>query len=314
MITKRSFSLFLMAVFFTTVIIELSFGQVNRRTVGGHEYAQLDGVWYTVVQGKQGDLVDTKHLLVRLKDRGDIDRFDFSALFLPRLKNVRGEFADGFYELEVPKGLDGFEVARQLECTGRFDEVLFNIFIKVDANPNDQYYSSQWSLPKVSMSSAWDINTGSNTVIVAVIDVGGDHVHEDLIGNRWSGVGFDFYDNDPDPYPSDNARHGTAVAGILGAVTNNTIGVAGVAGGWGGVGGIRIMHLDAGWRDANGDEWISVSASAQAIDSAAAWGARVINMSFGSIGSQSAWESAINRAVNNYGVVCVASSGNYRSG
>lgn len=293
---------------------EVSFSQENLKSVGRYKYAQFNGVWYTVVDGKQGDLVDTKRLIVRLKDRRNIDRFNFSALGLPRLKNVRGEFADGFYELEIPTHLDAFDVAKTLERSGAFDEVLFNVFIKVDATPNDPQYANQWNLSRVVMSSAWDISTGSSNIIVAVIDVGADYNHEDLIGNRWPRIGYDFYDNDSDPYPSDSATHGTAVAGILGAVTNNSIGVAGVAGGWGGVGGIRVMHLDAGWRDANGHEWIGVSASAQAIDSAAAWGARVINMSFGSRDAYSVWESAINRAVNNYGVVCVASSGNYLSG
>jgi len=164
---------------------------------------------------------------VRLKDKAGIDTFDFSSAGLPRMRNVRGEFADGFYELEIPDGLDGFDVASRLERTGKFDEVLFNVFVKVHANPNDQYYGSQWNLPKVSMSSAWDLSTGDTTIIVAVIDVGADYDHDDLAGNRWTDIGYDFYDGDDDPYPSDEARHGTAVAGILGAVTNNSIGVAG---------------------------------------------------------------------------------------
>lgn len=96
-------------------------------------------------------------------------------------------------------------------------------------------------------------------------------------------------------------------------MTNNGLGVAGVAGGWGGNGGIRIMHLRAGYRDNNGNEWISLSAAAQATDSAASWGARVINMSFGG-DSYPALENAINRAVDDSGVVVVASAGNYRSG
>ncbi|MFZ0390175.1 MAG: S8 family serine peptidase [Calditrichia bacterium] len=311
--SKKFFSLILLAMFLA-IMSKTATGQVNLQSVGLHQYAQYDGTWFTVVKGEQGDLVDTKHLIVRLKDKADIDSFDFSSANLPRLKNVRGEFADGFYELEIPNELDGFEVARRLEGTGRFDEVIFNVFIKVHANPNDQYYGSQWNLPKVSMPDAWNISKGDTTIIVAVIDVGADYDHEDLAGNCWSGIGYDFYDHDDEPYPSDQARHGTAVAGILGAVTNNSIGIAGVAGGWNGSGGIRIMHLDAGWRDINGNEWIDFSASAQAIDSAAVWGARVINMSFGSGSGYSAWQSAINRAVTSYDVVCIASAGNYQQG
>ena len=313
MTTKRFLSLFLIALLYTPVFILISFSQVNQRTIGRYEYAQFDGVWYTVVQGKRGDLVDLKHLLVRLKDKADIKTFDFNKIGLPKLKDVRGRFADGFYELEIPEGVDPFEVAYRLQNTGKFEEVLFNVFVEVDKFPNDPYYTDQWNLGKISISNAWDIETGSSNIIVAVIDVGADYNHEDLIANRWSSIGYDFLDNDPDPYPSDGAAHGTAVAGIIGAMTNNGLGVAGIAGGWGGTGGIRIMHLDAGWKDVSGLERIGLSASAQAIDYAAAQGARVINMSFSSQTPYSPWESAINRAVNDYNVVCVASAGNYSS-
>jgi len=248
--TAKAFALTVLVLLFA-VVHETARGQVNLQRVGSINYAQFDGIWYTVVDSQQGDLVDTKHLVVRLKDKSDINRFDFTAIDLPHLRSVRGELVDGFYVLEIPDELNSFEIARKLEATGRFNDVVFNLFIKVHANPNDPHYGSQWNLPKISMASAWDITTGSNTVIVAVIDVGGDHGHEDLIGNRWSGIGYDFYDEDSDPYPSDGARHGTAVAGILAALTNNSIGVAGVAGGWSGVGGIRIMHLDAGFRKFN---------------------------------------------------------------
>jgi subtilisin family serine protease/tetratricopeptide (TPR) repeat protein len=308
------FARIMMTAVCLSVIVETSLSQENLKSVGRYQYAQFDGVWYTVVDGGQGDLVDTKHLIVRLKDRSDIRTFDFGAVGLPKLRDVRGRFADGFYQIQLPMNVDAFEVARRLVTTGKFDELHFNVFVKVNATPNDQHYTNQWNLSRIVMSNGWDITTGSSNVVVAVIDVGADYNHEDLQANRWDRIGYDFYNNDSDPYPNDGARHGTAVAGILGAVTNNTIGVAGVAGGWGGTGGIRIMHLDAGWRDANGDEWIDFAASAQAIDSASAWGARVINMSFGSLDSYSGWESAINRAVNNYGVICIASAGNYRSG
>ncbi len=316
---QRNSSMLILVVMFFGIICATLNAQVNLKKVGNYQYAQYNGVWYTVIDGRQGNRMDPKHLVVRLKDKSNIDLFDFQGVSIPKLKNVRGEFADGFYELEIPAGHDGFEIAEKLEKTGKFDEVLFNFFVDVDANPNDQYYNNQWALSQINVSSAWNITTGVNSVILAVIDEGGDYNHEDLIGNKWSGTGYDFHNNDSDPYPDDEARHGTAVAGILGAVTNNGIGVSGVAGGWGGTGGVRIMHLDAGyrWYDQVNQEWresLSPSAIAQAIDYAAVWGAKVINMSFSSPSGFTAWSSAINSAVNNYGVVCVASAGNYRSG
>ena len=317
MSSKKFFSLLLLFLFL--VCNKSVNGQVNLQKIGVYQYTQYNGIWYTAVNGKKGDRVDTKHLLIRLKDRTNIKQFDFSALNIPQLKMVRGEFADGFYELEIPNKIDGFKIARKLIQTERFEDVLFNIFFEVDASPNDTHYGSQWNLSKISMPDAWNFSTGDNSIIVAVIDVGTDYDHEDLAGNCWTNIGYDFYDNDDDPYPSDDARHGTAVTGILGAVTHNSTGVAGVAGGWNGSGGIRIMHLDAGyrWFDTETQQWresISLSAASEAIDSAATWGARVINMSFGGYSGYSPLESALNRAINNYDVVCVASAGNYSQG
>jgi subtilisin family serine protease len=288
-------------------------GQTRMQAVGGHQYGLYGDRWYTVVNGERGDLVDTKHVIVRPKVKSRFSAFDFAKAGLPQLKTARGEFAGGYYELEVPLTHDPFTVSRALLGTDDFDEVMFNVFYAVDSTPNDTRYANQWGLTKVQMNNAWDITTGSSAILVAVIDVGADYEHEDLIGNLWNGVGYDFYDNDDDPYPSDNARHGTAVAGIISARTNNGIGVAGGAGGWGATSGPKIMHFDAGYRDMYGEEYVDLATVCEAIDSAAAWGARVVNMSFGG-GSWSFLETTINNAVTNHNVVFVAAAGNYNSG
>jgi subtilisin family serine protease len=123
--------------------------------------------------------------------------------------------------------------------------------------PNDPYFSYQWSLHNtgqlggnedadIDAPEAWDITAGSEDVVVAVIDTGVDYTHEDLAGNMWknpdeipgNGVdddnngyvddvyGIDTYNNDSDP--KDDHFHGTHVAGIIGAVGNNGIGIVGV--------------------------------------------------------------------------------------
>lgn len=99
--------------------------------------------------------------------------------------------------------------------------------------PNDQYYIHQWAHQKTHAESAWDISTGSRNIVVAVVDSGINYEHPDLIDNMWTGTangrtvhGWDFFDNDDDP--NDTIGHGTAVAGVIGAVGNNAIGVAGV--------------------------------------------------------------------------------------
>ena len=170
---KKSFFLVLIVLFFGIIYRPVN-AQANLKKVGEYKYAQYNGVWYTVINGRQGDRVDTKHLIVRLKDKSNIKRFDFSSISIPYLKNVRGEFADGFYELQIPEGYDEFKIAHKLKETGKFNEVLFNVFLEVDAEPNDTYYNNQWALPKISIPNAWELTTGIISIIVAVIDVGGD--------------------------------------------------------------------------------------------------------------------------------------------
>lgn len=131
------------------------------------------------------------------------------------------------------------------------------------AIPNDPFFADQWQLENsgqfvpgsglgtigadANLVEAWNTTTGSRDVIVAVIDTGVDLSHPDLAANIWrnpgeipgngqddDGNGFvddvngwDFGELNNDP--SDVGGHGTAVAGVIGAVGDNGIGVAGVA-------------------------------------------------------------------------------------
>jgi serine protease len=122
------------------------------------------------------------------------------------------------------------------------------------AIPNDPQYPRQWHYPLINLPQSWDVTTGSNTVIVAVIDTGVLLNHPDL-ANRLTSDGYDFISDpsraldgngiDPDPDdpgdggPGGSSFHGTHVSGILAAETDNDIGVAGVT--W----STRIMPLRA---------------------------------------------------------------------
>ncbi|KAF4687646.1 Suppressor of the cold-sensitive snRNP bioproteinsis mutant brr1-1 [Perkinsus olseni] len=98
---------------------------------------------------------------------------------------------------------------------------------------NDTFAGKQWNLASIGMKEAWQALKGRplREVVVAVVDTGVDFRHEDLAGNIFSyencSHGYNFHDNNDDV--SDAELHGTAMAGILGAVTNNGIGVAGIA-------------------------------------------------------------------------------------
>ncbi|NOR44851.1 MAG: S8 family serine peptidase, partial [Candidatus Delongbacteria bacterium] len=86
---------------------------------------------------------------------------------------------------------------------------------------------------------AWDIETGNPDFIVAIVDQGIQYDHPDIAANMWSGLGYDFGNNDATIEPD---YHGTHVAGTVAAVTNNGIGVAGLAGGDGTAGsGAKLM-------------------------------------------------------------------------
>lgn len=146
---------------------------------------------------------------------------------------------------------------------------------------NDPYISQQWGLTKIQAQQAWNINSGTSNVILGIVDSGidlGDPLlspspHPDLVGNLWNENnlwGIDIEDENRAPY--DITGHGTHVAGIAGAVTNNNIGIAGVAGG--------------GFNNNNGTTILMVKTDvteyniSQAIEAAVVEGAKILNMSF----------------------------------
>lgn len=104
--------------------------------------------------------------------------------------------------------------------------------------PNDERYASreQWNFSKIRAERAWEIvPSGLVPATIAVIDTGVDASHDDLV-SRISNLSKNFETGEvgADKVPDDpDEPHGTAVAGIVGARTNNEKHIAGVAGGWG---------------------------------------------------------------------------------
>lgn len=162
---------------------------------------------------------------------------------------------------------------------------------------NDPQFTSgnQWALQKIAAPVAWNTTIGSSNVIVAVIDSGVSATHPDLAGKVLPG--YDFINNDTDA--TDDNGHGTAVAGLIGAATNNGIGMAGVS--WNSM----ILPVKALGADGNG----SYSAIANAIIWAADRGARVINLSLGGTSASTTLQNAVNYAWNRNCVV-IAAAGN----
>lgn len=165
--------------------------------------------------------------------------------------------------------------------------------------PNDPYYASnQYGPQKIQADLAWDITTGSPNVIVAVVDSGADFSHPDLQGKLIAG--WDFINNDADP--TDDQGHGTHVAGIVGAATNNGEGVAGI--------GYDTKLLVVKVLDASNSG--TYSGIAQGIVYAVDHGAAIINLSLGGTSFSQTLLDAVEYAWS-HGVLLVAAAGNYAS-
>ena len=168
---------------------------------------------------------------------------------------------------------------------------------KAVLSANDPRFTGggQWSLAKIEAPAAWDTTVGSSSVVVAVIDSGVSASHPDLSGKVLKG--YDFFNGDADA--TDDNGHGTAVAGITAASTNNAIGMAGVS--WNSM----ILPVKVLGADGSG----SYSAMANGIIWAADNGARIINLSLGGTSSSRALQDAVNYAWNR-NVILVAAAGN----
>ncbi len=121
-----------------------------------------------------------------------------------------------------------------------------NFRYELMTTPNDPDYSKLWGMAKINAPAAWNSSTGSNSVVIGIIDTGIDYTHPDLAANVWvnpgetkgDGIdndangyvddiyGIDTYNHDTNPF--DDYGHGTHVAGTIGAQGNNGIGVVGV--------------------------------------------------------------------------------------
>jgi thermitase len=171
-----------------------------------------------------------------------------------------------------------------------------NYILSATWTPNDTYYSGyQYGLRTTQTNLAWDVAQGSSSQEIAVLDSGVDYTHPDLDGKTI--LGYDFVDDDN--APMDANGHGTHVAGIAAAETNNATGISGMAP------NTKILAVRV--LDAAGSG--SLDDVANGIRYAADAGAEVINLSLGCDCHTTALESAVNYAWNK-GVVVVAAAGN----
>src|SRR3954447_10173747 len=166
-------------------------------------------------------------------------------------------------------------------------------------SPNDPGWSSEWGAVKMGLPSVWDRTTGSTNVTVAMLDTGVGYSVTVLQAAHFV-AGYDFVNNDSDP--TDDNGHGTTVAGVIGAVANNSAGVAGEC--W------QCSLMPVKVLDANGNG--DYAALANGITWATDHGASVISMSLVGTSDSSTLHSAVQYA-HSHGVVLVSAAGNFTS-
>lgn len=166
--------------------------------------------------------------------------------------------------------------------------------------PNDPHYGSttQWGLFKIQAGDAWDMSLGNSNVVVAATDDAMELTHPDLQNVFVTGRNMQDNSSNPSPCGTNDGAHGTHVSGIIGAQTNNSVGVASIGA------GVSVMPVKIG-DCSNGGLPYGYEGLAWAANN----GADVINMSWGSPSGGNYGQNIINNAWNK-GVILVAAAGN----
>jgi len=275
-----------------------------------------------------------KQQITRLQRLAQKEKWQLSKRELHLLKRIRRSpqnnaipELDRIYRLEV-KISGNQTLERVVEAYNRNPLVEYaelNYIVTIDSTPNDPYFPFQWSLHNtgqmypasgryndppgaldadIDAPEAWDIQTGSGDIIVAVADTGVDYNHRDIDDNMWTDAngyhGYDFVNNDN--YPMDDHGHGTHCAGVIAAEGNNGLDIAGVC--W----KVKIMALKSLDETGSG----SYADAAEAFYYAVNNGADIISNSWSSSEYSQTMAEAIDYAYSQ-GVVIVASAGNQNS-
>jgi subtilisin family serine protease len=289
-----------------------------------------------IAEGRHGHA----ELLVKFKSNVSLEAIDEITSRLHDQIEDRIESDPG---LEAIDDLDDADVAETVAQYSALPEVEYaepNFEISLDSVeappflpvlPKDPRFEDQWALSNsgqrggtagadVSATRAWIKTTGSDKVVVAVLDSGVDYRHEDLTENIWTRpadmapyhddelgtiedeFGFNAIDNSSDPM--DENGHGTHCAGIIGAEGSNDIGISGVN--W----HVRIMPLKFMNAGGFGTTKDAIEAINYVIDrKKAGVNVRIISASWGSTQKSRALEEVIRKAYEN-DILFVAASGN----
>ena len=209
----------------------------------------------------------------------------------------------GIFQVELPPGSDLANAIETLERNGTVESAFPNIQGETQQagsqEPNDPWldYQNRLYLNEIRAQEAWDIHTGSSAVTIAIVDSGVDEI-PDLKPKIVSRINIDQGNSSTLPKPADdlgtslndtlrkrNRYHGTAVAGVAAAETDNGEGMAGMS--WGA--SLAVVKV---W-DGDGFGLFNLAAG---IDAAIDSGAKVINVSMG-VMILSAWWDGMERII-----------------
>ena len=241
-------------------------------------------------------------------------------------RNCEDTSLENIYILNIPEDTDILSIIQDYSSCPDVEYAEPNYHVQLCGFPNDNDFDKQWNLHNsgqtggtedadIDAPEAWDSETGDSDIIIAILDLGVDYTHPDLVDNLWINedeipdneedddengyvddiMGWDFGNEDNDP--KDEYGHGTLCTGVAGAVTDNGIGIAGV--GW----DCKIMPLIV--LGPHGGVTGILNGIEYAVDN----GARVISMSFTTTTHMQVLEDTINYAASE-GVISVAAAGN----
>lgn len=262
-------------------------------------------------------------LITKYKDKYTFDEIMRLKSKLEEIGVVRQEkayegeegYLRNYYLLKFKPGTDLKKVAKQLSDFKEIESFHPNYIGEADEVPSDSLYPQLWGLEKIDMPNTWSITHGSNNIKIAVIDTGIDYTHQDFQGrNIIKGTDFSTCNafegglctspkpRDNDPFDDSIQGHGTHVAGIIGAVTNNSQGVSGIN--W----DVTLMAIKTMGKSGQGDLQDVVDGLKYAKNN----GAKVINMSVDypkNCSILQELQSLVDDAVSQ-GIVIVAAAGN----
>jgi len=233
-------------------------------------------------------------LLVRYRDGLSADVVD--ALERAHGASKKAELrALRVHVLTVAAGLEGV-VLQELAADPRVEFVERDFSLAATGTiPNDYWWPSEWSQVKTRTNLAWDLTQGSPNVVIASLDTGVDLSQPDLLGNLVGGYNALSGSSDT----TDDNGHGTWSAGVAGATSDNTIGVASYC--W----RCSLMPVKVLGADGTG----TTANVAAGITWATDHGARVISMSLSGTTGTNTLQNAVQYA-HSRGVVLVAAAGN----